>query len=168
MKRQFGVIAMLFAVCALFMAENAVAQMKCKMVNDHMSDYIEYAGEEACGYLGYCGEGRLVGTFNGRLFVSGLWLDYRNPYGESHSLVYRGQATIETMHGEIFTTTTGINYWETYSAGGVFTNVEAHAVTGGTDHYEGATGYILMFYEYFPPYFFPATGKMTGEICWPN
>jgi hypothetical protein len=168
MNRRIGFIAMVFVVWAVFVAENAVAQIKCKTVEVHMSDYWEDAGEVVCGWAGYCGEGRLIGTFNGQFSVSGLDSDNRYPYGESHSIVYKGQATIETMHGEIFTTTMGVNYWQTFWSGGVATNSESHAVTGGTGRYEGATGYILMDYEYAPPEWFPATGEMTGQVCWPK
>jgi len=165
MRRTIGFITMGFIVCAVFMAENAVAQAKCKTVEVHMSGYFEEAGIDACGMEGYCGEGRLIGTFNGLLLVSGLDADIEFPtFGDSH--VWRGQATIETKHGEIFATTTGVNYYETFTTGGVYTNSESHAVIGGTGRYEGATGYILMYYEFFPPDFFPATGEMTGEICW--
>jgi len=168
MKRQVGLIIFVLIVGALFMAENALAQMKCKTVVVHMSDYWEFAGIEDCGLQGYCGEGRLIGTFNGQLFVSGLDSDLKYPYGESHSTVWKGQATVETMHGEIFTTTMGVNYWQTFWSGGVVTNSESHAVTGGTGRYEGASGYFLMYYEFFPPYFFPGTGEITGQICWPE
>lgn len=165
MKRRVGFITMMLIAWAVFVAQNTVAQVRCKTVRVHLSDYLEDAGIDACGYLGYCGEGRLVGTFEGRLLVSGLDSDTEYPtFGNSH--VWRGRATIETKQGKIFTTTTGVNYYETFSTGGVFTNVEAHAVAGGTGRYEGATGYIHMSYEFVPPEFFPATGEMAGEICW--
>ena len=167
MRRRMGFIAMVLIVWAIFMAENAVAQMKCKTVEVHMSDYWEFAGIEDCGLPGYCGEGRLTGTLNGLLLVSGLDSDTHYVYDFSGH-TWKGQATIEMMHGEIFTTTMGVNFYGTYSAGGVYTNSESHAVTGGTGRYEGATGYLLMTYEFFPPDFFPATGEMSGQVCWPE
>lgn len=167
MKKQIGAIILVLIAWAVFMAENAVAQIDCKTVNVHMNDYWEYAGIDACGQEGWCGEGRLIGTFNGRLFVSGLDADTEYPYfGDSH--VWKGQSTIETTHGEIFTTSVGIGYWQTFYVGGVSTNQESHAVTGGTGRYEGATGYLLMNYEYFPPDWFPGNGEMSGRICWPQ
>ena len=167
MKKQIGAFILVIIAWAVFMVENAVAQIDCKTVNVHMRDYWEDAGIEACGEQGYCGEGRLIGTFNGLLLVSGLDSDIEYPsFGDSH--IWRGQATVETKHGEIFTTTTGVNYWLTGFLGGVFTNSESHVVTGGTGLYEGATGYILMTYEFFPPDFFPGTGEMSGRVCWPQ
>ena len=166
MRRRIGLIIFVLIVAALFMAENAVAQIKCKTVEVHMNGYWEYAGIEACGEDGYCGGGRLIGTLNGLYLVSGLFSNHEFLYGDS--VVWRGQSTIEMTHGEIFTTTTGVNYYGTYFAGGVFTNVEAHAVTGGTGRYEGATGYLLMTYEFFPPDYFPAAGEMSGQVCWPE
>jgi len=167
MKRQIGFIAMVLMVWAIFMAENAVAQIKCKMVEVHMSEYWEYAGIEYCGLPGYCGEARLIGTLNGLYFGSGLDSDVVNtPFGDSH--IWRGQATIDMMHGRIFTTTTGVAYYGTFFAGGVWTNQESHAVTGGTGRYEGATGYLLLNYKFMPPDFFPATGEMSGQVCWPE
>jgi hypothetical protein len=166
MKRQVGLIIFVLLVGALFMAENALAQIKCKTVEVHMSGYWEYEGIEACGVEGYCGDAKLVGTLNGELFVSGLFSDHIYPYGDS--IVWRGQAIIEMMQGEIFTTTTGVNFYGTYFAGGVVTNVEAHAVTGGSGRYEGATGYLLMTYEFSPPEWFPGTGEISGQVCWPG
>ena len=166
MKRQIGFIVMVLIVWAIFMAENAVAQNKCKTVEVHMNGYWEYAGVAACGEEGWCGEGRLIGTLNGLFLVSGLDSDTEYPaFGDS--FVWRGQATIEMMNGEIFTTSTGVNYWLTGVLGGVFTNSESHVVTGGTGRYEGATGYLLMHYEFFPPDFFPATGEISGQVYWP-
>ena len=166
MRRRMGFIAIVLIVWAVFMPGAAVAQIKCKTVEVHMNGYWEYEGIEACGEEGYCGGGRLIGTLNGLLLVSGLFSNHEYLYGDS--IVWRGQATIEMMHGEIFTTTTGVNYYGTYFAGGVVTNSESHAVTGGTGRYEGATGYLLMTYEFFPPEFFPATGEMSGQVCWPK
>ena len=167
MKKRVGFIAIVLIVWAVFMPGAAVAQIKCKTVEVHMSNYWEDAGEVVCGWAGYCGEGRLTGTLNGLLLVSGLDSDTHYVYDFSGH-TWKGQATIEMMHGEIFTTTMGINFYGTYSAGGVYTNSESHAVTGGTGRYEGATGYLLMTYEFFPPDFFPATGEMSGQVCWPE
>ena len=167
MKRRMNLIIFVLIVGTLFMAENALAQIKCKTVEVHMSDYLELAGIVDCGYLGYCGEGRLTGTLNGLLLVSGLDSDIHYVYDNSGH-TWKGQATIEMKRGEIFTTTMGVNFYGTFFAGGVWTNTESHAVTGGSGRYEGATGYILMTYEYFPPDFFPASGEMTGQVCWPE
>jgi hypothetical protein len=167
MKRQVGLIIFVLIFGALFMAENALAQSKCKTVEVHMNNYWEFAGIDACGVAGWCGEGRIVGTLNGSFFGSGLDLDIEYPsFGDSH--VWRGQYTFDTNHGEIFTTTTGVQYWQTFFAGGVATNQESHAVTGGTGRYERATGYFLVNLEFVPPDFFPGTGEMTGQVCWPE
>ena len=53
MKRQVGLIIFVLIVGALFMAENALAQSKCKTVEVHMSDYWEFAGIDACGVAGW-------------------------------------------------------------------------------------------------------------------
>jgi hypothetical protein len=162
-----GLIIFVLIVGALFMAENALAQTKCKTVEVHMSNYWELGGTEYCGFPGYCGEGRLIGTLNGLLFVSGLDSDTHYVYDFSGH-TWKGQATIEMMHGEIFTTTMGVNFYGTFFEGGVWTNSESHAVTGGSGRYEDATGYLMMTYEFFPPDFFPASGEMTGQVCWPE
>ena len=167
MKWRMGLIIFVLIVAALFMAENALAQIKCKTVEVHISDYWEFAGIGPCGEAGWCGEGRTTGTLNGLFFGSGLDSEIEYPsFGDSH--VWRGQYTFETNHGEIFTTTTGVQYWQTFFAGGVATNQESHAVTGGTGRYEGATGYFLVNFEFFPPDFFPGTGEMSGQVCWPE
>ena len=167
MKRRMGVIVMALVVWAAFMVENAVAQIDCKPVNVHMRDYWEYAGSDACGQKDWCGEARLIGTINGLFFASGMDSDVEYPsFGDSH--VWKGQYTIETKQGEIFTTAVGIQSWETFYIGGVGTNQESHVVTGGTGRYEGATGYLLLNYVFFPPDFFPGTGEMSGQVCWPQ
>ena len=161
MKKRMRLIILVLIVWAVFMPGAAVAQMKCKTVEVHMSGYFE----DACGE-GWCSEGILIGTFNGLLFGSGLDSDIEYPtFGDSH--VWKGTYTFETNQGEIFTTATGISYWQTFYLG-TGTNQETHVITGGTGHYEGASGFLFMYYEFPLPDFFPATGEMSGQICRPE
>jgi hypothetical protein len=166
MRRRIGLIIFVLIVAALFMAENAVAQIKCKTVEVHMSDYWEFAGIDLCGEEGWCSEARFIGTLNGLFFGSGLDSDIEYPtFGDSH--VWKGTYTFETKQGEIFTTATGHSYWQTFYLG-TGTNQETHVITGGTGHYEGASGFLFMYYEFPLPDFFPATGEMSGQICRPE
>jgi len=172
MKKQFGAIILVLIVGALFIAENAVAQTKCKLVNVHMTEYTEEGGVETCGVEGWCGEGNLIGTFNGRLFTLGL--DTETVYPFYDSVFWRGQSTIETKDGEIFAITSGVNLFRTWYTSGVSTAQESHAVTGGTGRYEGASGYILMNYVFGDwddesgMFITPSTGELTGQVCWPQ
>ena len=92
MKWRMGLIIFVLIVAALFMAENALAQTKCKTVEVHMSDYWEYAGIDACGEAGWCGEGRL--NRDAQWVVLWIWpgLGYRVP-------LFRRQSCLErTVH----------------------------------------------------------------------
>ena len=166
MKKRMGLIILVLIVWAVFMPSAAVAQIKCKTVEVHLNGYWEDAGIEACGVEGWCSEGRLIGTFNGLLFGSGLDSDIEYPtFGDSH--VWKGTYTFETNQGEIFTTATGISYWQTFYLG-TGTNQETHVITGGTGRYESASGFLFMIYKFPLPDYFPATGEMSGQICWPE
>ncbi len=168
--KKLGAIILVLIVWALFMAENAVAQTKCKLVNAHMTEYMEDWGVDACGEEGWCGEGDLIGTFNGRLFVSGLDSESADPFNDS--VFWRGQSTIEMKDGEIYAMTTGVNFYRTWYTSGVSTAQESHAVTGGTGRYEGASGYFLMNYVFGDwngeMFITPSTGELTGQVCWPQ
>jgi len=162
MKKRMGLIILVLTVGALFMAENAVAQIKCKTVEVHMSDWFEYA----CGEDAWCGDGRFIGTLNGSFFGSGLNSDIEYPtIGDIH--VWKGNYTFELNQGEIFTTATGHSYWQTYYLG-TGTNQETHVITGGTGRYESASGFLFMIYKFPLPDYFPATGEMSGQICRPE
>ena len=161
MKKRMGLIILVLMVWAVFMPGAAVAQIKCKTVEVHLSGWFE----DACGES-WCGDGRLIGTLNGSLFGSGLNSDIEYPtIGDI--TVWKGNYTFELKQGEIFTTATGHSYWQTYYLG-TGTNQETHVITGGTGHYEGSSGFLFMYYEFPLPDFFPATGEMSGQICRPE
>jgi len=171
MKKQIGAIILVLIVWTLFMAENVSAQTKCKLVNLHMTNYIEDYGVEACGDEAWCGEGNLIGTLDGRLFTFGLdseSLFY--PFGDA--LFWKGKSTIETKDGDIFSITSGVNLSRTWWTSGVSTSQESHAVTGGTGRYAGASGYFLMNYIFGNwdgnTFITPTTGELTGQVCWPQ
>jgi hypothetical protein len=154
-------VVWIVVVSAFLVAGMAAGNTKCEMVNAHLSNYLEYDTVEACGVPDViCGEGDLVGTINGRQLnvfpMSGIeaLLD--------DVIIWRGNTTLESKHGMIFTVMMGHAYLPTYDWG-VGTNQETHIVTGGTGRYENANGYLLVNYEWFPPD--PVVGELSGQIC---
>jgi len=143
--------------------EGAETDIRCQPVHGFIGEFISL---EPCMYQGHfyewCADFPIWGTLTGTLHyytIPEMNREFEVPQGalgESWSFVVASAVVvIETKKGKVFAQDNAL--WHSSAVGPQF--VEYEHITGGTDRYEGATGWIGIAGA--------EVALMTGEICTP-
>ena len=135
----------------------ALADQSCRQVQANVTGLSEvFTGSNPiCNGYDLCQYADIRGTLNGRWWS--FWdLEDEELVADFTAFVFATDTVFKTNRGEVYGQERGIlNFF----ANDAF--VSHIGVTGGTDAYEGATGWIGAVVTYFSE----AGGKLMGEIC---
>ena len=154
-------VAIMFAASVLLVlglfSGTALADQSCREVQANVTEIssVFTGSNPICNGFDNCQYVEIRGTLNGQWWA--FWdIEDEEFVANFTALVFATEDVFKTNRGEIYAQELAII---NFSATDAF--VSHIGVTGGTDAYEGATGWIAAYVANFSD----ANGRLEGEIC---